>query len=239
MSLFHLLNNNDQLGIYLNPLFNSAKILGDIEINGNAILNGNLVLDGITGGFTGPIGPQGVTGPQGATGLDGVTGPQGVTGLDGATGPQGVTGATGAGGNVQNYASIFNPNSPAITFLSPTPAVLNNSFNDIVLSNFTNDTFGKLTYTGLDNINVLVCASISCKLNAAGPDDILMLCFKNGVNIGGYIEATLNTSDYDVMSLNLITSLVTGDFLQLYLQELSVPLNSAITRNGVISVHQI
>lgn len=52
MSLNHLLNRTDQIGIYLNPLFNSVKIINDLEVE-NIICNGNLTVDGNIIGPTG------------------------------------------------------------------------------------------------------------------------------------------------------------------------------------------
>ncbi len=52
---------------------------------------------------TGPAGPQGLAGPQGATGATGLQGPEGSIGPEGsagATGLQGSTGATGTPGAV-------------------------------------------------------------------------------------------------------------------------------------------
>jgi hypothetical protein len=64
----------------------------------------------ISGGETGPTGPQGSIGPTGSQGPQGETGPTGAMGIQGETGPQGFQGITGPQGPQ-------GPTGPSLTYI--------------------------------------------------------------------------------------------------------------------------
>lgn len=84
-------------------------------------------------------------------------------------------------------------------------------------SNFTESTDGRLTYTGTDTVPVSISYSVSLDQTSGADRDLIIAVYKNGSVSNGHSIATTSTGQKHNMSGVHTISMVTNDYVELYI----------------------
>ena len=117
------------------------------------------------------------------------------------------------------------------TFTTPTSyALMNAATTTTHLKEFTNNSLGRLTYTGTNNRHVHIVSDISFKHSTGSGQDCYYAIFVNGVEeAGSNVIQTADSANYQQIAIHWDATLSTDDYVEIYLK----------TASGNIVVHKV
>lgn len=115
------------------------------------------------------------------------------------------------------------------TFTGPTSNTLMNVVGVTThLHDFTNNSLGRLTYTGTPTRHIHLVCDMSLKHSTGSGQDIFFDFYKNGTTASAENVITADSGNYQHMAMHFDAQLSTNDYLEVYLR----------TPSGNVIIHE-